>query len=261
MAACPAAGGGGTPPSYLCENGTAVDGTTDASTDAGRLRCSQCNPLYKLNGVSGAIGTTCQQVALGEATRIGTVSQFGVSEDFPFGLAAMGNTLYMVGQSNDVLYSLNIDPDDTIADGSADQVGSLAAGFGVGERTPTGLAAIGTGLYMVGGNNISLFTLNTSDGSATRVGSLGAGFGVGENSPSGLAAIGATLYMVGLDNRVLYTLNITSGDGTPDGTAIQVGSLAAGFGVDESPTGLAALGNTLYMVGQTNDALYALRYR
>ena len=253
LAACPAPGAGG-PPSYLCANGTAVDGTTDVTTDAGRIRCAQCDRFYKLNGTAGDLGTTCEQIAVGEATRISAaaVSQFGVSEGFPFGLAAIGTTLYMVGSGTDRLYSLNT------TDGTAIQVGSLAGGFGVGEIVPRGLAAIGDILYMVGDNNDRLYRLSTTTGTATQVGSLGAGFGVGE-TPRGLAAIGNTLYMAGAINDWLYSLNIDSTDGTSDGMAIQVGSAAGGFGVGEnSPTGLAALGNTLYMVGWSNNVLYTI---
>ena len=266
LAACPAAVAGG-PPSYLCEDGTAVDGTTDATTDAGRIRCAQCDPLYKLNGASGAIGTTCEQIAIGEAIQISaaTVSQFGIVEDNPFDLAAIGNILYMVGQINDRLYSLNIDPDDGTPDGTAIQVGSLAAGFGVAEDFSRGLAAIGNILYMVGTSNDVLYTLNidpgdgTDDGSAIQVGNLAGGFGVGETIPTGLAALGNTLYMLGANNGRLYTLNLDPDDGTDDGTAIQVGNLAAGFRVGEgSPFGLAALDNTLYMVGLSNAVLYTI---
>ena len=267
LAACPAAGGNGAaagPSSYTCANGIAVDGTTDASTDAGRIRCQSCNLLYKLNGSAGALGTSCELVALGEAARIGTVAHFGVGETGPTGLAALGTTLYMVGWGNDALYTLNITSGDGTPDGTAIQVGSSTT-FGVGEGSPTGLAAIGDILYMVGAATDRLYTLNIdpndaiADGSADQVGSLAAGFGVGENSPFGLATIGDTLYMVGLGADVLYTLNITSGDGTPDGTAIQVGSLAAGFRVDEiNPTGLATIGDILYMVGWRNGVLYTL---
>ena len=263
MSACPEGGGGASggpagPLRYLCTNGTAVDGTTDATTDSGRTRCQRCNLLYKLNGAAGAIGTSCQQVALGEATRIGAAVQFDVTEDFPYDLAAIGATLYMAGGGKDVLYTLDRDT------GRATQVGSLATGFGVREGNPLGLAAIEGTLYMVGASNDMLYTLNITasdgspDGMAYQVGSLAAGFGVDETFPAGLAAIGATLYMVGAENDVLYTLNIDPGDTIADGSADQVGSLAAGFGVGETgPTGLASIGITLYMVG-SNDVLYSI---
>ena len=269
LAACPAAGGGGAaggPPSYVCINGT-PSARSDATAD-GISRCLRCNLFATLEGTSDTIGATCRlTVEVGGAVRISasTVSQFGVGENNPSDLAAIGNTLYMVGLTTGRLYRLNIDPADGTPDGMAIQVGNLAAGFGVGENQPTGLAAISNTLYMVGGSNTVLYTLNITsgdgieDGSADQVGSTAAGFGVGEAVPTGLAATGNTLYMVGRRNAVLYTLNIDRDDGTPDGSAIQVGSTASGFGVSETqPTGLAALGNNLYMVGARNDRLYTL---
>ena len=271
LSACPEGGGAGGgasggpagPPRYLCTNGTPVDGTTDATSDAGRTRCQRCNLFYKLNGAASALGTSCEQVAIGEATRIGNETTFGaVNENFPAGLAAIGATLYMVGGRNDVLYTLNIDPDDATPDGTAIQVGSLSGGFGVGETVPEGLTAIGATLYMVGGSNDRLYTLNiaddaTPDGTAIQVGSLSGGFGVGITYPEDLAAINITLYMITSDD-VLYTLNIAD-DATPDGTAIRVGTLPGGFGVGETiATSLGAIGNTLYMAGYQNEVLYTL---
>ena len=256
LAACPAAGGGGAgedPFSYLCTNGTAVEGTTDT---AGQSRCAQCDRFYKLNGTAGELGTSCEQIAIGEATRIGNVGRFGVNEGRPFDLAALGDILYMVGAHNDWLYSLNT------TDGSATRVGSLTA-FGVGETTPTGLAALGNTLYMVGWGTARLYTLNivpgdgTPDGTATRVG-MATQFGISVATPSGLAALGTVLYMMDSDGSALYTLNIVPGDGTPDGTATRIG-MATQFGVGENvPTGLVALGNQLYMVGAATDRLYTL---
>ena len=239
---------------YTCSNGTPSAGRPSGSSNV--EQCVSCNIFYDLNA-----SNSCESVViLGGALRISaaTVSQFGVSESAPFDLAAIGNILYMVGVGTDKLYTINT------TDGSATQVGNLAAGFRVGETIPSGLAARGTTLYMVGTTNDRLYTLNidpddgTPDGTAIQVGNLAAGFRVGEITPNGLAALGTTLYMVGVQNERLYTLNITSGDGTPDGTAIPVGSATA-FGVGETtPTGLAALGTTLYMVGARHARLYTL---
>jgi len=183
-------------------------------------------------------------MALGEATRIGSATAFGVSEDIPIGLASIGNTLYMVGDINDALYTLNT------STGIATRVGS-ATNFGVNEDQPSGLASIGNTLYMIGRTTDALYTLNTSTGIATRVGSA-TQFGVNEASPSGLGAIGSTLYMLGDRTNALYTLNTATGRATRVGTSFR-------FGVSEhAPTGLASIGSTLYMVGQANDALYTL---
>ena len=180
----------------------------------------------------------------GVATRIGSANQFGVGEGAPSGLAAIGNTLYMVGYQNAALYSLDV------STGVATRIGS-ANQFGVGEGAPSGLAAIGNTLYMVGQINDALYSLDVSTGVATRIGSANQ-FGVGEGAPSGLAAIGNTLYMVGDSNDALYSLDVSTGVATRIGSANR-------FGVGEYlPSGLAAIGNTLYMVGQINDALYSL---
>ena len=163
------------------------------------------NILYMAGAVTDRLYTI--DTANGTATQVGNLAAgFGIGETTPAGLAAIGPTLYMVGEDNDVLYTLNIDPDDGISDGSADQVGNTAAGFGVGETSPKGLAAIGTGLYMVGTINSRLYTLSTTDGRAIQVGSLAGAFGIGEGAPTGLAAIGTGLYMVGTRNVVLYAL-------------------------------------------------------
>ena len=90
----------------------------------------------------------------------------------------------MVGEETDALHTLST------STGVATRVGS-ANRFGVGEILPTGLAAIGTTLYMVGEETDALHTLSTSTGVATRVGSANR-FGVGERRPSGLAYIPST---------------------------------------------------------------------
>ncbi len=253
LVACPTAPSGGRGIGYVCTNGTPVDETTDI---AGQTRCASCDPLYRLDGTASAIGTGCQQVALGEGTRIGSTRQFGVGELLPFDLAAIGDTLYMVGETRGLLFTL-----DTTT-GRAARVGRVTD-FGLGESSPTGLAAIGSTLYMVDASTDALYILNIdltdgiADGSADRVGRT-AQFGVSENLPAGLAAIAPTLYMVGSSTDALYILNINPADGTDDGRAIKVGR-ATQFGVGEGfPTGLAAIGNTLYMAGLGTDILYTL---
>ena len=206
----------------------------EVNTEAGSLymlgRTNQA--LYRLDIISGI------------ATRIGSATEFGVSERFSTGLAAIGNQLYMIGSRNDALYELDR------TTGLATRVGS-ANDFGVGETIPEGLTAIGNQLYMLGGRNDALYELDRTTGIARRVGSAN-NFGVGESSPRGLTAIGNQLYMLGNSNDALYTLDRTTG------IATRVGSATA-FGVNEtSPTGLEAIGNQLYMVGRITDNLYRL---
>ncbi len=235
---------------YVCLNGT--PSSLDATVD-GLTRCASCNLLYRLDGTTDVVGTSCGQVAIGEATRIGMATEFGVGEGFPYDLAAIGSILYMAGGGTVALYTL-----DTTT-GRATQVGSTT-NFGVSEGFPVGLTAIGTTLYMTGAVTDALYTLDTTTGVATRESDASVDqFGVSEGEPRGLAAISGTLYMVGQSNDVLYTLNIDSADGSPDGMAYRVGSMTNLFGEGENnPTGLAAIGTTLYMVGFDNDVLYSL---
>ena len=161
---------------------------------------------------------------------------FGVGENgFPH-FTSHNGTLYMVGASNDALYTFSL------VTGIATRVGS-ATRFGVNETNPGYLASHNGTLYMVSlGAFARLYTLNTSTGVATRVGSA-TRFGVGESFPSGLASHNGTLYMVGNTNDTLFTLNTTTGRATRVGSATQ-------FGVNEQqPEGLASLGGVLYLSG------------
>ncbi len=240
------------PKNYICPYGIAVAG--EATAD-GLVRCASCGPIATINGIPSELGTSCELIALGAAKRVGTTAQFGGSESQPRGLAAIGNTLYMTGSTEDWLYTLNIN------NGTAERVDTSAL-FGVLEQNPYDLATVDNTLYMVGlRRGGRLYTLNPTTGAASQVGTVNM-FGVGEISPTGLSAIGNTLYMTGSSKANLYTLNIDSTDMTPDSTASRVGNVDL-FGLpmgarEEAPTGLAAIGNTLYMVGEDTDALYII---
>ena len=201
-------------------------------------------------------GNTVNSVALGNqelyAVAIGSTIVWQAST------VARG-TLFMVGRdssNNGNLYSVDIDT------GVATKIGS-STDFGGIETQPTGLAAIGSTLYMVGSGEDALLSVNTTTGVAVLfAGTQGTAgnFGLAFPQPWGLAAIGSTLYMVDRGDRALYTIS-TSRQGL-SGIATKVGSSSfrnRNFGgVESSPTGLAAIGNTLYMVGSANEALYTV---
>ena len=244
----------------ICPGGTAKAGNAVTGT----VDCLSCTTAlgYK------RVGSECVRFE-GDFSRIGTADDFGISETVPRGLASIEDTLYMVGQTNQALYTLDITPGSSTL-GEATQVGLLNQGGGVSEFDPQGLASITVGgtttLYMVGDTHDFLYTLDITPGSstlgkATRVGSLDQN---GLAEPRGLASIGDTLYMVGQDGAddsrtrdALYMLDITPGSSTL-GKATKVGSANA-FGVSETaPRGLASIGDTLYMVGTNTDVLYTL---
>ena len=193
-----------------------VNTTSGVATEVGPLRIGRGTPISIGPTDLASIGTTLYMVGnaadrlyrvnttSGAVTRVGTgtVRRFGVSESSPQGLASITDgattTLYMVGQGNQVLYTLNT------STGEAEQVGT-AMSFGVAERSPRGLASIGTTLYMVGDVGKSMYTVDTTTGEAEQVG-LASYFGTGNENirPQGLASITdsssgtpiSTLYMV-----------------------------------------------------------------
>ena len=174
---------------------------------------------------------------LNYARRIGSATNFGVSESAPAGLASDGTNLYMVG-GNKRLYTLNT------TTGVASNPGPGIFGLSGSFSTPTALAWHNSMLYLVIG--AKLYTLNTA-GQAALVGNM-------SKTIHGLASLGGTLYGVSLSSgpRGLYSLDTSSA------TPTFIGS-ATNFGVSEqSPTGLASDGNNLYMVGRTNKKLYTL---
>ena len=130
-------------------------------------------------------------LSTGAATRIGSATQFGISEADPRALAWNGSTMYMLGANNDWLYTLDL------TTGVATRVGSVSQ-FGVSEGNPQGLAwnSNNNTMYMVGRGNDVLYTLDLTTGMATRVGSA-TQFGISERQPAGLEWNGTALYMVG----------------------------------------------------------------
>lgn len=175
---------------------------------------------------------------LGEATQVGSATNFGVGETSAMGLTEHGGVLYMVGTTNKVLYTLNA------ITGVATRVGS-ATQFGLeGFFFPSALASHNGTLYMMGLNDV-LYTLNTTTGEATIAATI-----TGSITPDGIASHGGVLYL--LDERALYILNPATGAIT------QVGSSTT-FGVNETDAnGLTSHEGVLYMVGASTDALYTL---
>ena len=194
---------------------------------------------------------------LGAACRVGEEISFGVGGKIsPSGLAAIGDTLYMVTSSMDhsttdtldaALYTVDTT---TGAATRVDTTGTVVQ-LGVSERLPAGLASINGTLYMLGGATSALYTIDITTGEATRVDTTGnvMNFGTLEIFPTALAAIGDTLYMTGRATVLLYTLDKTTGTATPVGNT-------RGFQEQEfAPRGLASINGTLYMAGGWVDAL------
>lgn len=208
-----------------------------------RIRTAAIPALYTVDASTGV------------ATRVGSADKFGVNEIAPSGLAVIGDTLYMAGNYNETVYTLNT------STGVATPVGSrLLETGGLG---PNGLAAVGNTLYMVSTETDALYTVDTTTGIAARRGSA-IQFGTGNAPPStaiepfGLVAIGNVLYMVDIWFQRIFTVDTGTGIATRVGNAPRFGLNGVNEGI---PSGLAVIGDILYMVGQKHDALYIVRYR
>ena len=116
------------------------------------------------------------------------VPEFGVGEGSPTGLAWHDGGLYMVGQSNAVLYTLNP------ANGMAYTVsGPIQPGFGVDSCCPVDITSHEGGLYMVDSSKPCLYLLDTGTGSATVAPD---DLPIGNAKPMGIASHNGKLYVV-----------------------------------------------------------------
>jgi len=235
--------------SYLCPNGTPFDKGATGGTH-GTEYCEACDDDYYLTRT----GDRCSN--LGAAFRVGTATRFGQNVN-AVGLAAIDSTLYMsatISTHTAALYTVDITAGSTTL-GEATRVGADTNGdgtidypdfFGVDERNPVDLAAIGNTLYMLGDGTNSLYTVDTTTGAATIMGIKGS-IGEDDKLPTGLAALNGTLYMVGAENGALFTVDVNEGEGT------RVGVSEFGDTIGErEPRGLAAINGVLYMVGRSN---------
>ncbi len=202
-------GNGGMSMPYICENGTPINGM---AATANTMACMECDTGYALSGDAG-IGTTCEMEVPYICTNGTPIME----------MTTTANT--MACMECDLRYGLSGDVGiGTTCVNTPGEFITIGSFGGVNEKFPQGLAVIGSTLYMAGGSNAALYTVDTTTGVATRVGSATL-FGVSESSPQDLAAIGNTLYMVGDSNDVLYLFD-------------------------------KIYFHYLYMVGDSNDVLY-----
>ena len=184
-------------------------------------------------------------------TRIGDDDFGDIGETRPYGIASHGSPaeLYMIGDSTDRLYTLDVTTGTGATAGTTDgaatgtgaatRVGA-ATGFNAGEYQPVGLASHGGRLYMTGSTKDRLYTLDVTTGAAVRVGAA-TGFGVGESAAVGIAsgytapadfeigaATGEISYTGASAPLGVHTLYAQVSDGrTADGTADDTASAAA----------------------------------
>ena len=153
------------------------------------------------------------------------------------------NGLYMIGESSNSLYELNIEA--RINEDPATIIG----GFDGQERSPISITSHNGKLYMVGTGSDSLYELNieATEDPATIIG----GFSGQENDPISITSHNGKLYMIGWSSKTLYEL-----DTTGRRTARRIGE---SFGGQESfPISITSHNGKLYMVGTSSNSLYEL---
>ena len=227
----------------------AADPDTD-DTLAYSLRASDpSDRMYMLGGTADALYTL--DSATSTATRVGTASQFGISETGPRGMAWHNGKLYMVGHSTDSLHTL-----DTVT-GEATRVATRTqiTGSGGPDRVLSGVASHNGDLYVTTTTTGGLYRVDLDSSTGTQIGPDGFG-SVDENAIYAIASHGspAKLYMIGAGtgSGKFYTVDTTTG------IATRVGS-AYNFGVNESvPLGLASHGGSLYMTGLFTVQLFTV---
>ena len=151
-------------------------------------------------------------LSTGHGIRIGTSSEFGVSEDGPDSLVTTENgKLFMAGE-NGFLYDLSKTA------GSGTQVGSeFDGGFGVSEGSPTGMTSIGNDVFMAGNTGNVTFELDITTGLATRIGdatNYGSFLGTTDPGIVSLFAIGNRVFLYSQSNNKFGELNLETGVAT-----------------------------------------------
>ena len=228
--------------------------------------------LYMIGGSKDTLYTL--DVITGEADRVGAVSEFGVAENSPVGLASHNDSLYMTGQGNGWLYTLDT------ATGAATRVGS-SDGFGVGESSPRGIASgyrVPEGFTIDSATGEITYTGGSDTGGSATGGSVGPGVYVmyvrvsdGKNSANAddtsvddMARVVVTvLDPAPVFTRSSYEFTILPGTDGSD-TAKPVGTVTAIDPEDDTVSyslyGQRATDSSehVYMVGNTNNALYTI---
>ena len=194
--------------------------------DNGITYLSSGSQLYTLNS------TTSQAVS--------TNNSYGTNI---LNISLIDNTTYGFSQTNQ--YTINISTGTATSEGTYTGISSVASFAGLGK--------IGSIIYAI--VNKELYTVNLSTRVFTNVQTLMLSSSPISNNLIAMATDGTIIWAIGNDIglRKLFTIDTTSGSLT------QVGSLADGFGVNETnPAGLSYHNSNLYMIGNSTDRLYTL---
>jgi hypothetical protein len=245
-----------------------VTGTADGSGSAARFRFpggiaslggdlfvsdSENHTIRKVT-TSGVVTTLAGNPgATGSADGTGTAARF----NNPQGIVALGGDLYVVDSGNQTIRKLTTDGVVTTlagspgVPGSDDGTGSLAR-----FRSPLGIAAIGTNLFVADTGNHTIRRIATPSGTVdTFAGSAGQPGIVNDqgntarfSSPDGISAVGSVLFVADRGNhvvrRISTTRRVTTFVGNPDAATTREGSVSSAL--LNAPAGIAGVDKTIY---------------
>lgn len=232
---------------YLPTNITAI-GDTLYVTDSGNNRICKLNPDTSASTVAGGFPH-------GYKNAIGYKAKF----NFPVGITAIGDTLYVVDTGNDCIRKITPDGAVTTFAGSPKRIGNKdGPGNEASFEHPEGIVAVRDVLYVADRLNSRIRKI-TPDGVVTAFAGFEWGYedGVGTAAkftlPTGITAIGDTLYVT--DAHRIRKI-------TPDGVVTTLAGSEQGnqdgIGVEARfnyPYGITAIGDTLYVSDTDNNRI------
>ena len=191
-----------------------------------------------------------------------TYDEFDASEALPTGMASDGTKLFLLGDTNDGLYTVDDQGKATRVKAKNAVTPPVDFGQSTGaEMLPRGILITADGQgYITGETGIELYTLELEDGTAAALSSPATNFGAAaEEMPRGMATDGTTVWMVGATGKGLMTLVLITGVATDVGSATNFGvGEELPYGLVWVPDEVGSATGTLFMVGQTNAALYTV---
>lgn len=235
-------------------------------------------PLFCALAALPVLACGCGDVQIGTAKSVSTLAGAAggggffdgspsdpVRFDSPSGVAVIGTSRYVADRENHVIRKVDASGNVTTLAGRFGAPGSSnGTGTAARFRSPTGLAAAGTILYVTDTGNHTIRRIVTTSGEVTNVAGLAGTAGTADgtgilarfSSPTGIATDGGSiLYVADTGNHTLRKVTASGTVGTIAGDAGISGS-DDGTGADarfSSPEGVTLLGTSLLYVSDTGN--------
>lgn len=237
--------------------GIAIDALTSTLyvADAGNHK------IRAVNAFTGATTTYAGTGVAGSADNVRTSATFSSPEGVAFEGAS--NLLYVADTGNHTIRKIVAAGDVTLFAGSTGNA-ALSDGTGTAARfsSPSGIAAVGTTLYVADTGNNAIRSVDTGAGVLTPAGSStgtagyadGSGTSALFNGPKGIGTNGTYLYVADTRNQAIRRVTVAGAATTVAGNPPQAGSVDATGGAARfrAPAGAAAIGDNVFVADTGN---------